>query len=223
MTNIETYEDLCKYGLQRLKQNNKIDPSLEKDIIALNEKVFTHYLTPTNTNRKTILVEFVIPKNIATKLEELLQKSGYMYIIFPHTFSKYEIVDKTTGEITYDESIGREIISNVDPFKCKIAYLVRKFNDDQNVFSDDTIYFTISEQPNGWFRENSTTIAHWRRLYSIDEPKYMVDDNIFNELETIVTPEFSEQLVGVMVQDLEIDRKTLYRELTNILNDIIDF
>lgn len=67
------------------------------------------------------------------------------------------------------------------------------------------------------------TIAHWRCLYSIDEPKYMVDDNIFNELETIATPELCEQLVGVLVQDLEIDRKTLYRELTTILNDITDF
>lgn len=133
MKNIENYKDLCIYGLQRSKQNNKIDPSLEKDIIALNEKVFTHYLTPTNTNRKTILVEFVIPKNVTTKLEELLQKSGYMYIIFPHTFSKYENVNKTTGEITYDESIGREIISNVDPFKCNLAYLVREFNDEPNI------------------------------------------------------------------------------------------
>lgn len=218
---IKTLEELFAYGRNRTNPNspeNELDPSLEahtlnkkiiQELFELNKYAFTYYST--NDEDKTYSVEFAIPKNIASKFIKKLKEKGYWYVVFPHNI----------GDWNNDNTIAKTIKSYYDPNKIYNTYLIRIENSDPNVFDSGRYVVRSQDYPNGWYRDSPTTITFNRRTHFIEDPKTMlVEWSIFDEIKQITIPEVYTELVGVVVEDPKIGRKSLYRELTKILHDI---
>ena len=217
---INSFSDLIAFGHTRTSPtspSSSHDPSLEdhtldtkilKEINDLNQYGFTFYST--NDGDKTYSIEFAIPKLLVSKLVKKLKTTDYWYAIYPHNISEWE----------HNESIGKNVIAHYDKNKIHRTYLVHEENNDPHVFETGR-YAVRSEQfPNGWYRDSPTTIAFNKRIHFMEEPEIMLQWTVFDELHQIATPEVYTELVGVIVEDPKIGRKSLYRELTKILHDI---
>jgi hypothetical protein len=218
---INTFDELIAYGRNRTNPDNSKDshdPSIEEhtlnrktmlELFALNQYAFTFYST--NDGDKTYSIEFAIPKKFASKFAKKLKQAGYWFIIYPHNIGNWD----------NDETISNEVITHYDKNKIHKTYLIRIENNDPNVFDSGRYYVRTPENPNGWYRDSPTTIAFNKRIYFIDDPiNSVVDWSVFDEVNKIAKPEVYTELVGVVVEDPKIGRKSLYRELTKILHDI---
>jgi hypothetical protein len=183
----------------------------------LNEYVYTYYST--NQNDRTYSIEFVVLADYMDIILKELNEKGMWYCAKNYKTNEY--IKKYDDELY---NVTEKIYRNIDK-------------------EDLNMYDLKSEQyPNGWEvittndKENMITISKDNKIHFLESATIKEFDSMYNNSNYFLKMSFlpntkdivnidllSNNVAIIVVEDPEIDRKTLYDELLTIFQEKIDF
>ena len=206
----EEYQKLLSLGVAKLK--NESDNDLEEhtyeninQLLLLNKYVYTYYST--NDGDKTYSIEFAILPQYLDKLTSKLREKRYWYQTKNYKTDEY--------------------VSFYDKYLAKNSFYLSEKIIDKSIYK---LFEDSWEFPVNWKELDKFTIKKILPVHlfeSIEQFMFNTRMNVFQQIyvdETftnINTKLLSENIAIVMIEDPIIDRKTLYRELYNILEEIV--
>jgi hypothetical protein len=206
----KTFGQLIEFGKNRTNPStiDELDYSLEPhirknndtltELYQLNHYAYTYYST--NERDQTYSVEFAIPDLIINPLKQKLKEKGFWFFV--------SRPDKEIVPEDYD----------IDESECMKTETITQIVDPDEL--DE-----ILEERLRWYKIDENTIGHDRFIHFLESTKPdflydMRDNNVFIELTQMTTPNLCSRLYSVIVEDPIIGRKSLYKELTQILREI---
>jgi len=215
------YKKLLELGRKQIKgtTENDLEEHAETDkLLRLNDYVYTYYST--NQNDRTYSIEIVVLADYMDTILEELNKKGMWYCAKNYKTNEYK--KKYDAELY---NVTEKIYRNIDK-------------------EDLNMYYLKSEQyPNGWEevvknndKENMITISKDHKIHFLESDMIKYFDTMYNNgnyfLEMIFLPNIKDivnidllsgNIAIIVVEDPEIERKTLYDELLTIFQEKIDF
>lgn len=214
------YKKLLELGREQINGTfeNDLEEHAEFDkLLRLNDYVYTYYST--NENDGTYSIEFVVLADYMDTILKELDDKGMWYCAKNYKTNEY--IKKYNAEL---HNITEKIYRNIRKEDLNRYYLKTEQNPsgwEVITNNDKGNVITISRDNKIYFLE-STTIKEFDSMYNDDN--YFLKMSIIPEITDIIDIDLlSNNVAIIVVEDPEINRKTLYDEMLTIFQEKINF